>query len=150
MTNEVLFTAIYALAGGALVAFMVHFRLNRIERQKAQASEELIRLRKLVDDCAVYLKDGETPAQRIERERNEVMTLLSMLSIEKNHAESLRAELAGIDSVLARRPALNKATRRDNIEHAINTAKHESDARIRAEHELDQLRRLVSKDASSC
>jgi len=36
--------------------------------------------------------------------------------------EQAEAELRGIDAVLARRPALDKPTRRENIEHAITTA----------------------------
>ena len=51
----------------------------------------------------------------------------------KAENESLRAELSWIDSVLARRPALDKPTRAANIEHAINVAK-QADA-LRAEVE---------------
>lgn len=39
-------------------------------------------------------------------------------------------ELAGIDEILARRPALDKPTRRENIEHAIVTAKRSSDLQV--------------------
>ena len=42
--------------------------------------------------------------------------------LEGTQAAELRAELAQIDAVLGRRPALDKSTRRENIEHAINTA----------------------------
>ncbi len=35
---------------------------------------------------------------------------------------TLRQEVAGIDAVMARRPALDKPTRRGNVEHAIATA----------------------------
>jgi hypothetical protein len=38
------------------------------------------------------------------------------------HVKELKAELAGIDAVMARRPALDKPSRRENIEHAISTA----------------------------
>ena len=36
----------------------------------------------------------------------------------------LRAELRRIDAVMARRPALDKPTRFENVEHAISTASH--------------------------
>jgi hypothetical protein len=48
----------------------------------------------------------------------------------------LRQELASIDAVLARRPALNKPTRRENIEHAIWTAGNATDEAIRLRAEL--------------
>lgn len=41
---------------------------------------------------------------------------------QKEQIESLELELRGIDEALARIPALDKPTRRENIEHAIRTA----------------------------
>lgn len=49
-------------------------------------------LRQMLDDCAKYLKEGETPAQRIERERRDTETVLNLLIREKQKTESM-AEL---------------------------------------------------------
>ena len=58
----------------------------------------------------------------------------------------LECELSHIDAVLARRPALDKPTRRENIEHAINTAKCATDL----ESENAELRAVVEKLAGPC
>ena len=50
-------------------------------------------LRKMVADCEPYLKDGETPAQRIERERRDTEAVLTLLVREKQKTERLAAAL---------------------------------------------------------
>jgi hypothetical protein len=59
---------------------------------------------------------------------------------QKEHIESLELELRGIDEALARIPALDKPTRRENIEHAIRTAgkAHDLETKnMRLEKELE-------------
>jgi len=51
-------------------------------------------LRQMLADCEQYLKDGETPAQRIERERRDTEAVLNLLIREKRKNERLRAEVA--------------------------------------------------------
>ena len=64
-----------------------------IEEQRA----EIQRLRKLVDDCAIFLKEDETPAQRIERERADTDAVLKLLLKEKREVRRLRAALLAAD-----------------------------------------------------
>ena len=59
-------------------------------------------------------------AEVLERAASELATLT-------RRVEELEAELASIDAVMARRPALDKPTRRENVEHAITTAKNATD-----------------------
>lgn len=58
-------------------------------------------LRQMVADCDVYLKEGETPAQRIERERRDTEAVLNLLIREKQRTEAMREVMlrmmAGID-----------------------------------------------------
>jgi hypothetical protein len=46
-------------------------------------------LRQMIEDCEPYLKDGETPAQRIERERRDTEAVLNLLIREKRKTEQL-------------------------------------------------------------
>lgn len=45
--------------------------------------------RALWDPCQPYLKDGETPAERIERERKDLTATVGMLANERRRAEDL-------------------------------------------------------------
>lgn len=58
-------------------------------------------LRQMFADCEVYLKEGETPAQRIERERRDTEAVLNLLIREKQRTEAMREVMlrmmAGID-----------------------------------------------------
>ena len=47
-------------------------------------------LRQMLADCEQYLKDGETPAQRIERERRDTEAVLNLLIREKRKNERMR------------------------------------------------------------
>lgn len=53
-------------------------------------------LRRRLDECSPYLKDGETPAQCIKRNRADVDLVLGLLAKEKQKAESA-APSAGPD-----------------------------------------------------
>jgi len=73
---------------------------------QAQAQEvDLTRRRadkwqSMVLDCEEHLKDDETPAQRIEREIADNLTLLKLLEKEKRKSEQLEAEIARLRYVL--------------------------------------------------
>jgi hypothetical protein len=54
---------------------------------------EIERLRGLVDACSIFLKEDETPAQRIERERADTEAVLKLLLKEKRYNERLRSAL---------------------------------------------------------
>lgn len=51
-------------------------------------------LRMILDGLAQHLKEDETPAQRIERERSDTGAVLSLLAKEKIKSERLSAQLA--------------------------------------------------------
>lgn len=51
-------------------------------------------LRQMLADCEQYLKEGETPAQRIERERRDTEALLNLLIREKQKTEAMAKEVA--------------------------------------------------------
>ena len=62
-------------------------------------------LRQMLADCEQYLKDGETPAQRIERERRDTEAVLNLLIREKRKNERMREALQHIaQHGAARRP----------------------------------------------
>ena len=51
---------------------------------------------KMLEACAPYLKDGETPAQRIERERKDGAAVLGLLAKEKRRVAELEADKNGL------------------------------------------------------
>lgn len=53
------------------------------------AAAELRRLHGLIDECAIYLKEGETPAQRIARDHGDSIALMTLLAREKRKSETL-------------------------------------------------------------
>lgn len=64
-------------------------------------------LRAILDGLAQYLKEDETPAQRIERERADTGTVLKLLAREKKDAERYRKLRAGHYSIALARSILN-------------------------------------------
>lgn len=50
----------------------------------------------MLAECEQYLKDGETPAQRIERERRDTEAVLALLIREKRKTERMRKALQRI------------------------------------------------------
>ncbi len=63
---------------------------DEIERLRAHIAA----LETLVADCAVYLKDGETPRQRMDRDHDDVLALMAMLAKDRTERDRLRAALA--------------------------------------------------------
>lgn len=57
-------------------------------------------LRQMVADCDVYLKEGETPAQRIERERRDTEAVLNLLIREKQRTEAMREVIGTLRDLL--------------------------------------------------
>ena len=64
---------------------------------------------------------------------------------EKQRADEAEAEVARIDAVLARRPALDKPTRVENIAHAIATAGKMTDKVTALEAELERAAAVLQK-----
>lgn len=66
-----------------------------------EATGDVRELRQMLADCDQYLKEGETPAQRIERERRDTEAVLNLLIREKQRTEAMREVMlrmiAGID-----------------------------------------------------
>lgn len=56
----------------------------------------------LVAECAPYLKEGETPAQRIERERRDTEAVLTLLVREKKRAEAMEELLRSAHAIADR------------------------------------------------
>lgn len=69
-------------------------------------------------------------------------SLESTLTATKEQLAAAESELKSIDAVIARRSALNKPTRLENIEHALNCAGKFKDELAVAKAECDQLREV--------
>ena len=54
-------------------------------------------------DCAQYLKFGETPAERIEREINDCLALMKLLEKKQSRIEELEAQMGDTIDDLTRR-----------------------------------------------
>lgn len=57
--------------------------LRRLDALVKEQAQEIERLKAQIDACAPYLKEGETPAKRIERELKDSDALMSLLAAEK-------------------------------------------------------------------
>lgn len=78
---------------------------------RAKAAAELLRLSMVevhraalqatLNACAIYLKDGETPAQRIHRDHCDALALMSLLAQEKRKSEALLEALKHAEAALA-------------------------------------------------
>ena len=63
-----------------------------------EAAAELRRLHDLVDACEPYLKEGETPAERIERERGDTEAVCRLYAKEREkNIELLEALRTAVD-----------------------------------------------------
>ena len=58
-------------------------------------------LQATLNACAIYLKDGETPAQRIHRDHCDALALMSLLAQEKRKSEALLEALKHAEAALA-------------------------------------------------
>ena len=73
----------------------------RLETEAKIQAEEIDKTRRRADkwqsmvlDCEEYLKFGETPAERIEREINDCLALMKLLETKQVRIEELEAKLA--------------------------------------------------------
>ena len=70
--------------------------------QRAHAAMELRRLHNQIAACEPYLKEGKTPAERIERDHRDSLALMALLAREKTKNEALLEALKQIEPILAR------------------------------------------------
>jgi hypothetical protein len=71
-------------------------RLIRADVVEARIAEAVVKER---EACAPYLKDGETPAERIERERQDCLALMELLAKEKFRSTVLQCALQEISDL---------------------------------------------------
>jgi hypothetical protein len=55
-----------------------------------------MKARALIDSCEPYLKDGETPADGLARNRSDIDALLTLLATERRKVCDLEAEIASL------------------------------------------------------
>ena len=84
--------------------------LDQEQTHIADLEAEVKRLKRLVDDCRPYLKRHETPAQCIQRNRDDAARALKMLAEEKR--------------ILERVKALVPEFYRDELQEALNEDSH--------------------------
>lgn len=72
-------------------------------------------LRQMLAECEPYLKEGETPAQRIQRERRDTEAVLNLLIREKRKSERMVEALRLIASTTTDHGA------REEAEQALGT-----------------------------
>ena len=71
---------------------------TRIEREANSGNAEANRrLYKAMEDCQPFLKDGETPAECLARNRSDLDTALKLLAAEKKNKESYQAHSCDIE-----------------------------------------------------
>lgn len=83
-----------AIVGDTGLSAMTVALQARLYRPRAEAAEALIA------DCADYLKEGETPRQRMDRDHKDVLALMDMLAKEKMKREAAEAALVNSEAVL--------------------------------------------------
>jgi len=71
-----------------------------------KAASELLRLAVLEHACAHYLKEGETPSERIARELADNQSLCRLLAEERTEAAALRARIAELEATQPERQPL--------------------------------------------
>ena len=81
--------------------------LERLEREAELQAQEIDKTRRRADkwqsmviDCEEYLKPGETPRQRMDRDHADVLGLIKLLETEKRKSERLEAQLVKATELL--------------------------------------------------
>jgi hypothetical protein len=75
---------------------------NKILRVEPNETDEALDwLLKRVIECSEYLKDGETPAECIQRNRDDVRGVMSLLAKEKHLTESLQSKAEAAEKRVA-------------------------------------------------
>lgn len=83
-------------------------------RNQLALAVEAIPVAEPYEDCSEYLKEGETPAQRLASNHKEILTLMKLLEKEKRHSEVWVKAARDAESRLARQG--------DEIEALIKSA----------------------------
>lgn len=80
----------------------------RLETEAKLQAEEIDKTRRRADkwqsmvlDCGEYLKPGETPAERIEREINDCLALMKLLEKKQMRIQELEAENKRLKAIVA-------------------------------------------------
>jgi hypothetical protein len=77
-------------------------RLNEVtEKRYQERADAVLYLQALLDDCAEYLKDGETPRQRMDRDHHDVLSLMEMLAKDRAERDAGRARIAELEAALS-------------------------------------------------
>jgi hypothetical protein len=66
--------------------------LAKADTRIAALEAEGDKLQSLIEDCSIYLKDGETPRQRMDRDHADVLSLMEMLAKDRKERDAARAE----------------------------------------------------------
>lgn len=84
---------------------------SSVEAAKSFSQQELDGRRALsmVKACGEFLMQGETPSQRIQRERKDVGVIIEMLAIERSRTEALRELVEAFEAYEPVDAALSKA-----------------------------------------
>jgi hypothetical protein len=99
--------------------------VGQVEAELAEKSDEVHRLHALVAACEPYLKEGETPAERIERERRDTEAVCRLYAKEREKNVELLEALKRIDEMCAAPPNFSDATMQEIARAAIARAEGE-------------------------
>lgn len=122
----------------------------RDEAARAEAAEALIA------DCADYLKEGETPRQRMDRDHKDVLALMDLLAKEKMRREAAEAALKDVMvDVSSMRDILNRNLVQKDGPNTLDIGTGETFtgpvvdwAHKLIEAQIDWFNRLISKHGS--
>lgn len=107
---------------------------NIISETSQQQFIRIFELEAKLDDCDPYLKDHETPAQRLESNHKEALSLLKLLEQEKRHSEAWVKAARVAEAKLAKAVDALDAMRRQFLPYSS-----EDTERWREEHEACEL-----------
>jgi chromosome segregation ATPase len=69
--------------------------------ERVRAYEKYVEMQEMLEACQQYLKDGETPAERMARYHHDIQGLLGQLATAKEQADELREALWDIANPIA-------------------------------------------------
>lgn len=85
----------------ANASYLKHEAHAAWQAAKAESAAELAALRRQLEACAIYLKPGETPRERMDRDAGDSAALMKLFEAEKRTTEALRSELEDARKALA-------------------------------------------------
>jgi len=95
--------AMICQAGTAANAQFIAFARQWVPEAAARIESDAATIARLEgerDDCAIYLKDGETPRQRMDRDHADGLALMGLLAKEKARVEAAEAKVAALVEAL--------------------------------------------------